>query len=500
LFLYLIRCQLQFFRFVVQLTVIITFAIAYTLILLGIILAAYNFSNTPKFALFFIIAISAVVIGITILFIHIQFGHLSNEFQNISVKSGYAIMLTLLTLGLSIRMKMQRERSYMQMLEDVRELKDKEAKINQKLEADVKERTKLLLENKTQLEEANTAIKKQNQELELAFKKSSHQHVKLQKALRMINEHKDSLEKAFKKSSSQHVKLQKALRLINQQKAELEIANKEIKESSKLKEIFLANTSHEIRTPLNAIVGFTNLLLKTSTNPEQLKYVKNIKSSGDNLLIIINDILDFSKIEAGKLSFETIPFNIYELTEQLFETLRVKANQKGVLLESNIDAHLPDTLVGDPYRLNQILINLLGNSIKFTNKGGKISLGIEVTKKENNDLDIGFKVADTGIGISKEKLKTIFTSFTQAESNTTRKYGGTGLGLSIVKQLIELQNGKIEVDSELNKGTSFLFTLGFKIGSSDSLNNYKTDILDSESDNLDIKILLVEGGTFTRKP
>ncbi len=487
----IIAFAFNFFTF--KFSVIISFILAYILITSGFILAIINYKSTPKFALFFISSLSLIVISISLLFVHLQSGYLNNYFQDVAIKAGFAFMSVLLTIGLSIRMRIQREKAYVNALEDLRRMKEKEEKINQELEIEVYERTKLLLQNKTKLEDANKAISQQNEELELAFKKSSRQHVKLQKALRLINEHKDSLEKAFKKSSSQHVKLQRALLLINKQKTELEKAYEEIKESSKLKEIFLANTSHEIRTPLNAIVGFTNLLLKTEASSDQQKFIKNIKTSGENLLVIINDILDFSKIEAGKLTFESTTFSIYELVDQLFDTLRMRVNEKGILLENNIDSRIPEVIIGDPFRLNQILINLLSNSIKFTNKGGKVSLNLNLVENKNDTVNIQFQVKDSGIGISEDKLKNIFQSFTQAESDTTRKYGGTGLGLAIVKQLVELQNGKIDIKSKVNKGTTFNCELKFKIGSKAQLDEYRLkDITSSDERFKVIKILLVE--------
>ncbi|NOZ48055.1 MAG: response regulator [Chlorobi bacterium] len=480
--------------------IILTFIIAYMLIISSFILALKNYKNTPRFVLFFLSSIIIIVICISILFIHIQSGYLNTDFQDNIIKIGFSFFLILLTIGLTIRMRIQRESSYILALEDLRKMKLHEEKAKQVLESKVQERTKLLLENKNKLEKANKAFIKQHKDLEAAFKKSSRQHVKLQKALLKINEHKDSLEIAFKKSSSQHVKLQKALRLINEQKVKLEKANKEIKESSRLKEIFLANTSHEIRTPLNAIVGFTNLLLKTNLKEDQLKYIKNIKTSGDNLLVIINDILDFSKIEAGKLTFEQINFNIYELINNLIETLKIKANNKELKLKCSIDKEIDKVLLGDPYRLNQILINLIGNSIKFTKKGGTIQLRLTLLQKDNNNIRIKFNVSDTGIGISKDKLHNIFDSFTQAESNTTRKFGGTGLGLAIVKQLVDLQNGSLTVESEIDKGTDFYFELNFLIGSKVNEEEYSTGKVSSTNEKInEIKILLVEDNEINQQ-
>lgn len=288
-------------------------------------------------------------------------------------------------------------------------------------------------------------IEAQRSELEIAFKKSSKHHIMLQKALRKIETQNDELERAIE--------------TINTQKLELEKANKEIRESSHLKELFLANTSHEIRTPLNAIIGFTNLLMSTKVDEVQSKYLDNIKASGNNLLVVINDILDFSKIESGKLDLEQIDFDFKNMIKHAVNTLSVKSEEKNITIETHVSPDIPEIIVGDPVRINQILINLLGNSLKFTENDGNIKLFVTRGQSTPDRVKLLFKVQDNGIGIPKDKLGQIFQSFTQGDRDTTRKYGGTGLGLSIVKQLIELQNGEISVESELGVGTSFTFYL-----------------------------------------
>jgi signal transduction histidine kinase/CheY-like chemotaxis protein/HPt (histidine-containing phosphotransfer) domain-containing protein len=293
-------------------------------------------------------------------------------------------------------------------------------------------------------------IEAQRSELEIAFKKSSKHHIMLQKALRKIETQKDELEQA--------------LETINNQKVELERANNEIRESSRLKELFLANTSHEIRTPLNAIIGFTNLLLNSKLDEVQTKYLDNIKASGNNLLVVINDILDFSKIESGKLDLEQIDFDFRNMVKDAINTLQVKSEEKSIIIETHISPDIPEIIEGDPVRINQILINLLGNSLKFTDVRGSIKLFVTRGQSTPDKVKLLFKVQDNGIGISKDKLGQIFNSFTQGDRDTTRKYGGTGLGLSIVKQLIELHNGEISVESELGVGTSFTFYLILKEG------------------------------------
>ena len=282
-------------------------------------------------------------------------------------------------------------------------------------------------------------------ELETAFKKSSLNHIKLQKALYRIEQQKQELEDA--------------LGIINSQKEDLERMNTEISRSNHMKDVFLANTSHEIRTPLNAIIGFTNLLLKMNPDEKQLKYLENIKNAGNNLLFIINDILDLSKIEAGKIELENIRFDLRDLVEKCVSTVSVKRDNKDISVKIDISDNVPAFVSGDPYRINQILTNLINNSIKFTNKDCQIGLTINTISRNNGKINLGFTVSDNGIGIPKDKQDAIFQSFTQANEDTTRKYGGTGLGLSITKQLVEMYSGQISVESELNLGATFRFNL-----------------------------------------
>ena len=248
-------------------------------------------------------------------------------------------------------------------------------------------------------------------------------------------------------------------------KAEAERKNAEhekarAERSEQFKQQFLANMSHEIRTPMNAVLGMTNLVMDTEVTPKQDQYLKAIKKSSENLLVIINDILDLSKLEAGKMELEKIPFRISEQLTQAYETIHFKAEEKGLVLQTEIDKDVPEVLVGDPSRLNQVLINLSANAIKFTDKG---NVRITVKKVPGTESSLAFTVADTGIGIPADKLGSLFESFQQVDASTSRKYGGTGLGLSISKTLIELQGGKIEVKSEEGKGSEFSFTIAYGI-------------------------------------
>ncbi len=244
---------------------------------------------------------------------------------------------------------------------------------------------------------------------------------------------------------------------------ELEKAKEAAEAASRSKSRFLANMSHEIRTPLTAIIGYTDLVMKTGLTPVQRDYVGKIASAGESLLRIINDILDFSKIEAGKMDLEFARFKLDDVLARVMAIVRQKADKKGLTLRLDAVPELPGQPVGDPHRLGQVLTNLLGNAVKFTEQG-EVTLSVALHERTPGTATLRFSVRDTGTGLSPEAMAKLFTPFTQADGSTTRRFGGTGLGLSISKQLVELMGGEIWCESEPGQGSTFSFTAQFGIG------------------------------------
>ena len=281
---------------------------------------------------------------------------------------------------------------------------------------------------------------------------------------------------------------------------ELEITLREAKQmaedTAKAKEIFLANMSHEIRTPMNAILGLGKQLLRTEMTTHQRSFLESINTAADNLLVVINDILDFSKIESGKLELETIGFSLHDLLTQISIMLRPKAEEKGIGFHLELDDDIAPVLLGDPYRLNQILLNLISNSIKFTEKGS-ISLCGRVRKSVNDRQTIELFVIDTGIGIDKVYQRKIFQKFSQESVNVARKYGGTGLGMAITKQLVDIMKGKISIHSKKNEGTLVRITISFPVGRPHE-EPEKPKHLISHQKLKEKKILLVEDNKLNR--
>jgi PAS domain S-box-containing protein len=268
-----------------------------------------------------------------------------------------------------------------------------------------------------------------------------------------------------------------------------EEAKMKAEDAVRAKQQFLSNMSHEIRTPMNAIIGFTKVVLKTDLTSKQKEYLNAIKVSGDALIVLINDILDLAKVDSGKMTFEQRPFKMAESISSMLHLFETKIQEKNLQLIKEYDSNIPNVLLGDPVRLHQIILNLVSNALKFTNKGS-IIVRVKLIEQDEASVTINFSVSDTGIGIADYKIEKIFENFQQASSGTSRLYGGTGLGLAIVKQLVEAQNGTITVKSEVMEGSTFSFTLCFQKTSTESLVEKSSIHIDNSIKN--IKVLVVE--------
>lgn len=286
---------------------------------------------------------------------------------------------------------------------------------------------------------------------------------------------------------------------LKRSREELEVAKQSAEEALVYKSEFLANMSHEIRTPINGIIGMSEFLDNTKLDEKQAEFVRIIRSSANSLLNLINDILDFSKLEAGKIELENLDFDLYEHIEDTLKSMTFKAEEKGLQLKQIIQPDVPRALNGDPTRLRQVLLNLISNALKFSEKGC-VTVKVSLLDKIDDNCIVKIEVIDTGIGISPEGMQRLFKSFSQVDASTTRNYGGTGLGLVISKSLSEMMGGKISVESELGKGSNFWFTIKMGISKMELVEKLRQE--ESSTDDHEMKkltILLAEDNLVNQK-
>ncbi len=332
-----------------------------------------------------------------------------------------------------------------------------------------------------------------------AVKRSDDEIGQLVDAFNLMLEHIEQRDEALRRYR-EHLEEQVAARTAELMRVneELRRAKEAAEEASRLKSQFLANISHDLRTPMNGIIGMTALALRTKLDEQQRDYLTTVLESAESLLCLLNDILDFSKIEAGKLTLEEIPFDLRELVEQTVKSLRVDAQSKGLTVNWKVDPAVPARLTGDPTRLRQILNNLVSNAIKFTERG-QVDVEIKLVSATDGEVFLHIAVRDTGIGIPPEKMEEIFEPFTQADGSTTRRFGGTGLGLSIASRLARMMGGRIWVESEVGKGSTFHVALRFAVAQPHAGQPAATEVEAGSHPRTALRILLAEDNPINQK-